>query len=156
MSLPKHNSNHSSKSSLNTDAETNRASSFEETQHENLQKIIESLAQQILSSQQDEENADPKSQLALLRVYAQYMNLYMKFKNKYIPQNPEEKQKQESKPTNGSNHKSNTNNKKKSLLPSLSTNGTIEFIRQSNHQHQQKQIQQNNPQSALVMKPSPA
>jgi hypothetical protein len=129
-------------------------SSFEDTQRTNLKKMIESLAQQILASLQDTENADPKSQLSLLRVYAQYMNLYMKFESKYFPPNPEEQNKKENHPTVSPQEITKKPAKKSGFQPKLSTNGSIDFIRQSNHQHLQNQSQHSSSHSALILNPS--
>lgn len=129
MSSPKHKSNHSSKPAANSSFQQ---CSFEETQRSNLQKMIESLAKQILSTLQETENADPKSQLSLLRVYAQYMNLYMKFETKYFPPNPVESNKSEKTPTKNRKEIPNQPAKKSGPQPKLSTNGSMDFIRQSN------------------------
>lgn len=65
------------------------ASPFEADQLQHLQIMIEHLARQVmLSMKQTEEmqtkENQPKTTITLLRVYAQYLNLYMKFKNNYF------------------------------------------------------------------------
>lgn len=147
MSSPKHKSNHSSNSITKP---SNHTSSFEDIQRTNLQKMIESLAKQILSTLHDTENADPKSQLSLLRVYAQYMNLYMKFETKYFPPNPVESNKSEKTPTKNQNEIPSQPAKKSGPQPKLSTNGSMDFIRQSNQQHHRNHLRQSNPNSALL------
>jgi len=58
--------------------------SFEELQLLNLQAIINQLAMQIQKGFKANENGEQTPPLALLRVYAQYLNLYMKLKDKCI------------------------------------------------------------------------
>lgn len=58
--------------------------SFEELQLLNLQAIINQLALQIQKGFKTNENGEQTPPLAILRVYAQYLNLYMKFKDKSI------------------------------------------------------------------------
>ncbi len=58
--------------------------SFEESQFLCLQNMIDKLAAKILDSLNGDENQDPSAILPQLRIYTQYMNLYMKFKEKCI------------------------------------------------------------------------
>jgi len=58
------------------------ASPFEEAQLQHIQTMTEHLAEQVLSTMKQKDESNPNAALPLLRVYAQYLNLYMKFKDK--------------------------------------------------------------------------
>ena len=90
-----HNKNHrAAASSINTAINTSiheisaltqhlsTASPFEEAQLQHIQTMTEHLAEQVLSTMKQKDESNPNATLPLLRVYAQYLNLYMKFKDK--------------------------------------------------------------------------
>ena len=58
------------------------ASPFEEAQLQHIQTMTEHLAEQVLSTMKQKDESNPNAALPLLRIYAQYLNLYMKFKDK--------------------------------------------------------------------------
>lgn len=133
---------------------SSQSPSFEKSQRTNLQYMIESLAKQIQSTLQNTENADPKTQLSLLRVYAQYMNLYMKFEHKYFPPNVEGQHTTEKSQPNRPKEMPTKPSKKSRHQPKLSTNEAINFIQQSNQAHHQKHGRTPNQNSALLIYPS--
>lgn len=87
MSSTKRNRNHKAKPetahyTINLLAKSHDSQSFEEKQLQHLQTMIEHLAASILSAMKDQKNQDDQAQIPPMRLYAQYLNLYMKFKDK--------------------------------------------------------------------------
>lgn len=68
-------------------AKTPQTQAFEEQQLKYLQTMLNYLADQILSSMNKQDGTDQKAMLTLFRVYAQYLNLYMKFMDKCFKDN---------------------------------------------------------------------
>lgn len=81
---------HAAESSINTaiheistlSQQLTNASPFEEAQLQHIQTMTEHLAGQVLSTMKQKDESNPNAALPLFRIYAQYLNLYMKFKDK--------------------------------------------------------------------------
>ncbi len=86
------NHNGSTNQSPQSHTQSSQTESFEEKQLQNLQLMIDKLAQDVIDNlNQPKEDSDTLT-LSRLRIYAQYLNLYMKFKDKCFA-SPDEAQK---------------------------------------------------------------
>ncbi len=126
------------------------ADSFEESQFLYLQYIIDRLAAGIVESLNDTEKAEPSAMLPQLRVYAQYMNLYMKFKDKCIDLDPPNSKQPNPNQTSQARSETKTG---QPVHNQKNLNRTNTVMHSANNPTSPNRLHPQEPQSALLMNP---